>query len=257
MWSKRGVPRTSYSGASSLEYPDEQLGRRGAARHIVIRVSSWDNLKVVLAGLRVDNPEALRMYPMPEVDEGRIPPFRIYLAAWATDVAADLHARFGADVDLTVGSLPFPDPTRNADATVRNTRLVERAPLLPADEIDVWVEHDLEVKSGQDLRGELGVGNKGSTEILVTTNGQVTARVIDPETNEVAGGFSGAQILPAIPFRIAPGGSTSIPLLIGTSSSLPRLGYVIPPGQWAIEVDLDLHGRGKFRTPLLPISVVA
>jgi hypothetical protein len=33
----------------------------------------WDELKVVLARLRDEQPAALMLYPMPEVDEGRQP----------------------------------------------------------------------------------------------------------------------------------------------------------------------------------------
>jgi len=70
-------------------------------------VTVWDELKV-LVRLRDEQPRALQGYPMPEVDEGRYPPFSILLAAWATAVAEDLHRQFGDDVDLTVGALPSP-----------------------------------------------------------------------------------------------------------------------------------------------------
>jgi len=68
----------------------------------------WDELKVVLVRLRDEQPRALLGYPMPEVDEGRLPPFNIRLAAWASATAEDLYRQFGDDVDLTVGALPYP-----------------------------------------------------------------------------------------------------------------------------------------------------
>jgi hypothetical protein len=46
----------------------------------------WDELKVVLARLRDQQPGALMQYPMPEVDEGRQPPFMIGLVPWAAGV---------------------------------------------------------------------------------------------------------------------------------------------------------------------------
>jgi hypothetical protein len=221
-------------------------------------MGTWEDLKVVLAGLRDDGGGALLGFPTPEVDKGRTPPFHIRLASWATDVAADLHARFGDEVSLTVGSLQFPDRTdRDYDGTLRQPRTVKRAPLIPSNEFDVWIEEGLEVRSGLDLWSELGVRNKGPETVMVTTNGQVTARIVDPETDEVVGGFSGAQTMQAVSFRAPPDGAISIPLLIGTSSSVSRLGYVIPPGHWAIEVDLDVYDRGRLRTPLFPVSVVA
>jgi len=71
-------------------------------------MAAWDELKVVLARLRDEQPGVLMQYPMPEVDEGRVPPFEIHLAPWATATAGELYRQFGDDVDLTVGALPYP-----------------------------------------------------------------------------------------------------------------------------------------------------
>src|ERR1700691_2042920 len=68
----------------------------------------WDELKVVLARLRDEQLAALMLYPMPEVNEGGRPPFEIRLAPGAAATAAELHQRFGDDVELTVGALPYP-----------------------------------------------------------------------------------------------------------------------------------------------------
>src|SRR6266571_7654824 len=78
----------------------------------------WDELKGVLARLRDQQPETLQEYPDPSHDEGRQPPFAIGLAPWAASTAADLLARFGDDVDLTVGALLFPPgrPSRRRPA---------------------------------------------------------------------------------------------------------------------------------------------
>jgi hypothetical protein len=50
----------------------------------------------------------VREFPDPRDQEGRPPPYRIRVAAWAVAVAEDLHRRFGDNVRLTVGSLPYP-----------------------------------------------------------------------------------------------------------------------------------------------------
>jgi hypothetical protein len=85
----------------------------------------------------------------------------------------------------------------------------------------------------------------------------VTAVVVEPGTSEVVGGFAGAQHLPLVRFQVEPGESTPIPMLVGTASIAPRLGYAVPPGRWAIEVRLNLGDRGWFRTPLVPLTVIA
>ena len=71
-------------------------------------MAAWDELKVVLARLHDEQPGVLTGYPTPWVDEGRMPPFQITLAAWASATAEELHQQFGGDVELTVGALPYP-----------------------------------------------------------------------------------------------------------------------------------------------------
>jgi hypothetical protein len=72
------------------------------------RVAVWDELKPVLARLRDQQPGTLMLSPMPEVDQGRQPPFMIQPAPWAVAAAENLHRQFGDDVDLTVGALALP-----------------------------------------------------------------------------------------------------------------------------------------------------
>jgi hypothetical protein len=46
------------------------------------------------------------------------------------------------------------------------------------------------------------------------------------------------------------------PVLVGTDSLRPDLGYAIPPGQWGAQTTLGLAGR-PVRTPILPITITA
>ena len=116
------------------------------------------------------------------------------------------------------------------------------------------------VRSGATLLHHLTVRNLTGSELQIATNGQVTAAVVDPHTGEVVGGYSGAQSMPLKVFRAAPGGSTRIPLLIGTASVTPRLGYVVPAGEWGIQATLTLGPDPRSprrRTPILPLTVIA
>jgi hypothetical protein len=65
--------------------------------------------------------------------------------------------------------------------------------------------------------------------------------------------------MPLIMFRVAPGNTERIPLLIGTASFRPDLGYTVPPGSWGIQVPLDLewdpYTRERRRTPVLPLTI--
>jgi hypothetical protein len=218
----------------------------------------WDELKPVIARLLDQQPDALASYPLPDFDLAGPPPFKVRLEPWAADVAEQLHRQFGDDVELTVGLLPYP-PGRPARPR-RQSAPGDLPALLDPDEVTVALDEIALVSSGRTLHHHLTVHNLIGSELLLT-RGRVTA-VVDPQTGETVGGFSGAQTLSLKFFRVSPGGSTRIPLLIGTASSRPQLGYAIPPGEWGIQATLTLGGlypgeSPRRRTPILPLTVIA
>jgi hypothetical protein len=223
-------------------------------------MAAWDELKVVLVRLREEQPGVLLMYPTLELDPGRVPPvppFRIGLAPWAAATAGELHRQFGDDVELTVGALPYPPgPQPRPQPTTTSP-----AGLLDSREITVELDGPAMVRSGHTLRHALLVRNLSGRDLQIATNGQVTAAVVDPQTGEVVGGFSGSLTWPLVIFRVAAGATGPVPLLIGTASYTPRLGYVVPAGEWGIQatLTLGLHPRDSpsRRTPILPLSITA
>ncbi len=217
----------------------------------------WDELKGVLARLRDQQPETLQEYPDPSHDEGRQPPFAIGLAPWAASTAADLLARFGDDVDLTVGTLLFPPgrPSRRRPAAP------PQADPLDPSQATAELDGPAVVRSGHTLRHGLLLRNRSADELRVATNGGVTAVVVDPRSGQVVGGFAGAQTLPLIVFAVAPEQTTRIPLLIGTASFVPGLGYTVPAGAWGIQATLTLgpdpRDSPRRRTPVLPLTITS
>ena len=120
------------------------------------------------------------------------------------------------------------------------------------------------VRSGHTLRHGLLLRNLSSDEINLATNGQVTVDVVDPETEQVVGGFAGAQLLMRVVFHVARGETERIPLLIGTESFVPDLGYTVPAGQWGMQATLnfasdpsgsDPRDSVDGRTPVLPLTI--
>ena len=132
--------------------------------------------------------------------------------------------------------------------------------LLDSREITVELDGPAVVRSGHTLRHSLLVRNLSGRDLQIATNGQVTAAVVDPQTGEVVGGFSGSPNWPLVIFRVAAGATEPIPLLIGTASYTPRLGYVVPAGEWGIQhATLGPHPRDSpsRRTPILPLTITA
>jgi hypothetical protein len=222
-------------------------------RGSVVGVAVWDDLTGALRQIRDQQPEALLGYPSLDSGRDRRPPFRIHLAPWAVDLAAGLRDRFGDDVTLQVGALRYPqaEPAHPGRAGLG---LLDLPDLDPGD-VEVSPGGPLTVRSGHTVRSRLLLRNLTGRLLSISTNGHLTAVVVDPDTGEIAGGFAGAQPLPLVWFRVEPGGTTPIPLLVGTASFLPRLGYAIPPARWAIRVPLDLGDGRRVRTPPLPITV--
>jgi hypothetical protein len=217
----------------------------------------WDELKLVLVRLRDQQPGILMQYPTPEVDEGRQLPFTIRLAARGAAVAEELHRQFGDNVDLTVGALPYP-PSRRQRRPLATGQGPE---LLNPKEITAELDGPAVVGSGQTLRHSLLLANRTRRELQIATNGQVTAVIVDPETSEAVGGSSGFQFLPLVIFRIAPAETGRVPLLIGTDSFRPGLGYTVPAGNWGIQATITLgpdpRHSPRRRTPVLPLTITA
>ncbi len=169
-------------------------------------------------------------------------------------MARSFHDRFGADVRLQVGALFYPE------ATPVHVLVPDLGPELDPGEVGVALDEPLEVQSGFTARTGLRVWNRTDSDdsvLQVITNGAVTAYVVEPGTAAIVGGFSGAQTLPRVAFRIMPLASEVIPLLVGTASFVPDLGYAVPPGSWEILVPIKLGDGRHMTTPGLGITVTA
>jgi hypothetical protein len=220
----------------------------------------WDELRDVLLGLLNHGPGPLLEFPDPGYPEDRPPPYRIVLVATAEAVAADLHRRFGGDVRLTVGSLPYP-PGRSPDYPLDHLTRPPRGDLLDPRQVRAGLDGPATVRSGETLHHGLLLHNLAGRALPVATNGNVTAVVVDPRNGQVVGGFAGAQHMPLIMFTVVAGGTERIPLLIGTASFRPELGYTVPPGRWGVQVPLDVEWDPRNRetrlTPVLPLTITA
>ena len=223
-------------------------------------MTTWDELRVILTRLRDEQLGTLLQFPDTRYEEGQPPPYEIVLAPTAAAIAEDLHGRFGDSVRLTVGWLPYP-PGREHDRPFEHLTRPLPGELFGPREAEIRLDGPATVRTGDTLHHGLLVRNLTSRVLPIATNGNVTAVVVDPQTGQVVGGFAGAQAMPLIMFPVEPGNIERIPLLIGTASFRPDLGYAVPPGSWGIQVPLDLerdpHTRDRRRTPTLPLTITA
>ena len=234
-------------------------------------MSSWNELRVLLKELQAAEPRPA--WHLPDLRaETMAPPFRIMLKAWAIGAAQEVDARFGHQVFLTLGFLPYPSP-RSLDplGADRSPPSPSRDPLLHESEAEVGGLQPFVVRSGYDLHSKLLITNRGTTPLAIENPGALLGNVLDPATGEVAGasdgphawaGFApGVHLMPAhkrhlVPFTASPAEAVAIPLLVGTASYRRALGYTVPPGEWSVEVVLDV-GPDRRRRVLLPLRVIS
>jgi len=243
-------------------------------RQLRQRVSRPDRLRVHRATWPLSHLEAIRQEILDEDTAAR--PRRtvqrvgitmgivnVTLAPDQEEYAARLTRAYGDAIDIMVGSFHYPDRgpdpiyARVRDASWSHARpVVAPPPELPSS-VHVALGEPAVVVSGQMGAGTLIVTNHGGDDLVLNTNGWVTASVIDPATGDVVGGFSGAQITPLIRFPLPVGEPVNVPMQIATTSSRPELGYAIPAGAWALRVPLEFEGVGRFVTPLLALTITA
>jgi hypothetical protein len=220
----------------------------------VASVTVWDELRVELLRLEREDPSPLIRHPNPR-DDDRPPPYTVTLKPSAVAVAEALYERFGDQLRLRVGALPFPPtPDTSTAATAESDRTdVSDLP----HGLTVQLSAPLQVRSGEVSRTSLEVSNDTGQEVVVKTTGKLFASVVDPSTAKRVGGFSGYTKMPLVRFTVPHDGSTLIPLLVGTASFVQDLGYAVPPGDWALTVDLSLGDGRKVRTAPMAFQIIS
>lgn len=208
-------------------------------------MAGWERLRVDLLRYREEAPGALVVYPSPHTERRYERRFRIELAAWAVDIAGDLYAKYGDLVDLRVGALSFP---------AKELFVPEHALQLrgePAETAGLAVEplQPLTIRSGHHATQDVLVTNQAAHQQVLLTAGDLPSAVTDT-TGRAVGRYVGPHNLPRIGFPIEPHQSRPVPVLIGTASLVPDLGYAVPPGRWALRISLHTDAGFYLSAPL-------
>ena len=61
--------------------------------------------------------------------------------------------------------------------------------------------------------------------------------------------------MPLIRFSMPPGETVTVPVSVGTASFKRSLGYLVPPGEWMIDVTVKVNDVGDRRIPLQSITI--
>ena len=112
------------------------------------------------------------------------------------------------------------------------------------------MEEGIRIRSGSHVRSTLMIRNESPLQIVA---GKLIPPIVDPASGQVVGGYEGAITMEMRRYEGATGASKELPILIGTASTRPQLGWAVPAGRWAIRIHLQLDGEGFQR--LLPIEI--
>lgn len=208
----------------------------------------WSELREDIRRISRESPDAFLSYPDPDRERPGEVRFSVRLAAWASDVATALHDKYGETVALEVGAMPFPGQEFVAGplATLPETRAASMG-------LSVEPATPLSVRTGRSAMPRVRVVNHSTDKQVLGTNGQLQSAVVDG-AGAVVGRYVGAQNLPFVRFPVEAGHHAEVPVLIGTDSVVPRLGYAVPPGQWHLVVLLNLDRETTVSAPL-PLTV--
>ena len=179
-------------------------------------------------------------------------PIAIALPATEEALARDLFDRYGEAVQLTVGALAYPI---DEASSVCQEPVGEPAPA----ELEVSIVPPTG-PLGPDAFGsatfEVQLTNLGEAPIQFTT-GTARGTILDSNGNVVATSANLALTLVGIGIDLAPGASTVVPGVVAMASCDPRLGYVLPPGDYGLVASLSRSDTPHVRTPAQPITVAA
>lgn len=154
------------------------------------------------------------------------------------DVAAELHARYGSALDITLGAKPYPPSRLGSMAAVPVPVSTGDLPGLDV----VFDVGDGTVAAGDDLRGGVVLTNSGTGQLRFATGLLVTAGVRRPGAGHLAGWFVGAVAAVAALVDLAPGASARLDLVVGTASVLPDTTYRVPPGTYEVVATIPADG---------------
>jgi hypothetical protein len=163
----------------------------------------------------------------------------VSLRADGEAVAAEIAARYGDLVTITVGALIYPDRAAGGFGVCDD--LVPPPPTAPTSLVATLKPIGSPVPSGHDFETMVTVTNTGGEVVSFESGSPLTALVYMPGTDEVVGIYTGGIAGVGIGAELGPGESIDVDVLGGTASCDPDLGYALPPGDYEVRVPVEQY----------------
>lgn len=164
----------------------------------------------------------------------------IDLRADATDLAEDLRERWGTHVRIHLGYRNYPE----------GTPVEVECPHIETGDPIAGLEARLElddggvVESGADLGGRLVLTNTTDQEISLVSGTAADGYVVAPGGSSVLGISTQATAGSAFTHVVPAGGSTEVPVAVGTTACQPDGPAGLAPGEYEVHVRMTSEGDG-------------
>ena len=217
------------------------------------RLAHGDHLEVEFASVTSGQLEMVRSEIDDLIREQGAQSFREYGVQWGQvhislrsdqlQFAEELLLRFGNLVRLEVGRKPYPpDPGFTRAERPHRTEQTRPDITIPGLNVTLLLDQPA-IASGSDGGAQVSFENGGDQLITISTGSPLTARLIDPASNDTVGYFDGAIGGVGITLHLRPGDVETMPVIFGTTSPADVEGYSVPPGRYLVEVDVPVYGE--------------
>ena len=187
--------------------------------------------------IRERGPQAFRQYG---VQWGQV---HIMLRPDQLQLADDLLQRYGNLVRLELGRKPYP-PRSGVARVERPQRLGPTGPDITFQGLEVTLLLDQPtITRGSDGRARVRFENCSDELMTISTASPLTARLLDPVSNDTVGYFDGAIGGVGKTLQLQPGDVETMPLIFGTTSPPEVEGYSAPPGWYFVECVVPVYGE--------------
>lgn len=162
---------------------------------------------------------------------------QVRLRADQENFAAELEERYGAMIEVQVGAFSFPERRRLHRS--KPPRALEDAGI---DGLELRLEVDqVLLEAGDDSHGRVVFHNAGDRRIGPLHGSQPLVGALIDDTGAVVGGYSGRIAGTGLTLDLSPGTTTTVRFVFGTASFRENLGYVLPPGEYRLQVGFPFH----------------
>ncbi len=188
---------------------------------------------------------------------------QVHLRADQELLAADLFARYGDLVTITVGAFPYPLPS---PASVTTPDLCKWSVPVGAEVVGGLRATPMtagSVQSGHDGRGTVTVTNTSNASVSFSGGTPYAAVLLKPGTDELAGVYDSEIAGVGSGATLRSGEHLTVDMLIGTASCDAVAGYAVAPGIYDVIVvlnDIQIGGTGalqRLRSARASITITA